>query len=201
MNTAFHKPHIVGIGGTLREHSTSHAALERALAAAEAAGATTELLALNDLHLPLLIPRWSLNDYDESVARYIAAVRRADGLIWSAAAYQGTIAGVHKNALDLLELLSEDVRPYLHGRVVGLIATAGGEMAAVNTINAMVHAAHALRASVVPLMVPISAASRRFDRELRLVDDSVAQRLEQLGRLVVETAATGQRNAAMLGAD
>ena len=41
--------HVVGIGGTLRAHSTSRAALVRALQAAAAAGATTELVALDDL--------------------------------------------------------------------------------------------------------------------------------------------------------
>ena len=35
--------HVVGIGGTLRESSTSRWALERALAAAEGEGATTTL--------------------------------------------------------------------------------------------------------------------------------------------------------------
>lgn len=181
------KLHIVGIGGTLRDSSTCRIALEHALHAAEATGATTELLALNDLGLPLLIPDRGLEEYDDSVRRYIAAVRRADGLIWSTGAYHGTVAGVTKNALDLLELLSQDERPYLHQRVVGLIATGGGEMAAVNAINAMVHTAYALRATVVPLMVPIGAASRRFQQG-QLRDETIAGRLEQLGRLVVETA-------------
>ena len=40
---------VVGIGGTLRENSTSLGALRRALASAEDAGAEVELLDLNEL--------------------------------------------------------------------------------------------------------------------------------------------------------
>ena len=40
------KPHVVGIGGTLRDGSIGLRSLEKALAAAGEAGATTELLDL-----------------------------------------------------------------------------------------------------------------------------------------------------------
>lgn len=189
------KIHIVGIGGTLRASSTSRSALALALRAAEAAGATTELLALNDLQLPMLVPGRTLADYDDSVARYIEAVRRADGLIWSTGSYHNTLAGVTKNALDLLELLSDDPRPYLHQRVVGLIATAAGAQAAVNALNALTHTAYGLRATVVPLMAPIPNASRVFDPQGKLLDESWSGRLDQLGRLVVETASLFQATA------
>jgi multimeric flavodoxin WrbA len=48
--------HVIGIGGTLRKNSTSRAALNRALQSAEAAGASTELLALNEINLPMYVP-------------------------------------------------------------------------------------------------------------------------------------------------
>ncbi len=43
---------VVGVGGTLREGSSSLGALRRALAAAGEAGAQTELLDLRGLDLP-----------------------------------------------------------------------------------------------------------------------------------------------------
>lgn len=52
MTTIDSKPRVVGIGGTLREESTSLLALEAALRAAEEAGATTDLLDLRELDLP-----------------------------------------------------------------------------------------------------------------------------------------------------
>jgi hypothetical protein len=52
-------------------------------------------------------------------------VREAGAVIPSTAAYHGTLAGVTRNALDCIHLLGRDGRPYLQGRVVGLIRTAG----------------------------------------------------------------------------
>lgn len=192
--------HVVGIGGTLRPDSTSRWALQRALEAAEIAGATTDLLALHDYNLPMYQPGKELAAYDSSVYRFVEAARKADAMLWSTAGYHGTIAGVTKNALDLLEFLAHDERPYLHQRVVGLIATAGGELAAVNSINAMVHTVHALRGTAVPLFVAIPKASGVFDAHGRDLDGKWAGRLDQLGKLVVETARMFQPAAVELGA-
>jgi FMN reductase len=53
---------VVGIGGTLREGSTSLGALRRALAASEEAGAEVELLDLNELRLPMYEPGKPLDE-------------------------------------------------------------------------------------------------------------------------------------------
>lgn len=188
MTSANGQLHILGLGGTLRERSTSRWALQRALQAAESAGATTELLALYDLNLPMFIPGKPVEEYDPSVARLLGAVRKADGLLISTAGYHGTLVGATKNALDFLEFLSEDERPYLHERVVGLIATASGELAGVNALNALVHTVYALRGTVAPLLVPIPRPREVFDAQGQVVDAKFAGRLDQLGRLVVETA-------------
>ena len=60
------RPHVVGIGGTLRDGSNGLRALERALAAAEEAGATTELLDLRELDLPMYEPGRPLEGFGES---------------------------------------------------------------------------------------------------------------------------------------
>jgi FMN reductase len=191
--TLANKPlHIVGLGGTLRERSTSRWALQHALHAAETSGATTELLALYDLNLPMFVPGKPIEAYEPSVARLLAAVRNADALIISTAGYHGTLVGATKNALDFLEFLSQDERPYIHEKVVGLIATAGGELAAVNAINALVHTVHALRGTVAPLFVAIPRPREVFDTQGQIIDAKWAARLDQLGRLVAETASKFQ---------
>ncbi len=189
MTTIDRKLHLVGIGGTLREGSTSLLALEEALRAAEEAGATTELLDLRELDLPLYEPGKPLEEYGENVKELVEAMRRADALLWSTAAYHGTLAGVTKNALDFAQFLSRDERPYLQDRIVGLISTAGGGMAAVNAIGAMVNVVHALRGVAAPLSVPLTQSWTAFDEEGNIRNEGVAGRLESLGRLVVEMAA------------
>jgi FMN reductase len=189
MTTIDRKRHVVGIGGTLREGSTGLSALKEALRAAKEAGATTELLDLRELDLPMYEPGKSLDEYEENVEKLVEAMRGADALLWSTAAYHGTLAGLTKNALDFAQYLARDERPYLEDRVVGLIATAGGGMAAVNAINAMVNVIHALRGVAAPLSVPVTQSWKAFDEEGNVRDEGVARRLESLGGLVVEMAA------------
>ncbi|MBL8164076.1 MAG: NAD(P)H-dependent oxidoreductase [Anaerolineae bacterium] len=180
--------HIVGIGGTLKNPSNSLRALRFALDAATSYGATIDLLDLRQLDLPMYDPDRELNDYPPQVVRFVRALHRADGLLISTAAYHGTLAGVTKNALDYLEFLSDHPRPYLLNKPVGLIATAGGDLADVNSINALVHVVHSLRGLALPLSVPIHNASKAFDADGQIVNDKVRTRLSQLGKLVVETA-------------
>jgi FMN reductase len=179
---------VVGIGGTLREGSTSLGALRRALAASEDAGANVELLDLNELKLPMYEPRKPLDEYGNDVRRLIAAIRQADALLISTAAYHGTLAGVTKNALDYVQFLGKEEHPYFEGKVVGLISTAGGEQAAANANAAMVHTVHALRGIVAPFMVGVTKAWQRTDDRGEITDDNYGARLDSLGGLVVELA-------------
>ena len=188
MTSTNRKPHVVGIGGTLRDGSKGLRALEEALQAAEEVGARTELLDLRELNLPMYEPGKPLEEYGASVEGLVEAMRGADALVWSTAAYHGTLAGVTKNALDFTQFMARDEEPYLQHKVVGLVATAGGGMAAVNAINAMVNVVHALRGVVAPLSVPIQQSWKAFDEEGNVRDEGVAKRLRALGRLVVEMA-------------
>lgn len=179
---------VVGIGGTLRSGSTSLGALRRALGSAESAGAETELLDPRELRLPMYEPGLRLEECGPEARRLVEAVRGADALLISTAAYHGTLAGVTKNALDFAQFLSRDERPYLDGKVVGLISTAGGDQAAVNSNAAMTHVVHSLRGMVAPLMVAIPRTWKHSDANGEITDDAHAARLDDLGRLVVELA-------------
>jgi len=179
---------VVGIGGTLREGSSSLGALRRALDSAEDAGAEVELLDLRELALPMYEPGRPLDDYGPEVRRFVEAVRGADALILSTAAYHGTLAGVTKNALDFTQFLARDERPYFDGRIVGLISTAGGDQAATNANGAMINVVHALRGIVAPLMVAIPQAWRITDDDGNITGEDHGGQLDQLGALVVELA-------------
>jgi len=179
---------VVGIGGTLREGSTSLGALRRALGASKVSGAETQLLDLRELNLPFYEPGKPLEEYGPEIERFVEAVREADALLISTGAYHRTLAGVTKNALDFTQFMARDETPYLQDKVVGLIATAGGNMAAVNAINAMTNVVHALRGVTAPLSVPVTQSWKAFDEEGNIRDDGPAGRLESLGRLVVEMA-------------
>lgn len=179
---------VVGIGGTLWEGSASLGALRRALAAAGEAGAETGLLDLRELDLPMYEPGRSLEEYGPGVGRLVGELRGADAVLISTAAYHGTLAGVTKNALDFAQFLSGGEHPYLDGKVVGLISTAGGEQAGANAAGAMVHVVHALRGVVAPLVVSIPKAWQRADGSGNVTDEVYGGRLDALGELVVDLA-------------
>jgi len=179
---------VVGIGGTLWEGSASLGALRRALAAAGEVGAETGFLDLRELDLPMYKPGRSLEEYGPGVGRLVGELRGADAVLISTAAYHGTLASVTKNALDFAQFLSGGEHPYLDGKVVGLISTAGGEQAGANAAGAMVHVVHALRGVVAPLVVSIPKAWQRADGSGNVTDEVYGGRLDALGELVVDLA-------------
>jgi FMN reductase len=176
---------IVGLGGSVASTSKSLVALETALAGAESAGATTQLLDIRRLALPMYNP--DENEPTEMAATLIEVCHAADGLLWSSPMYQGTISGALKNALDWLQLLGDRDPPFLHDKVIGLISTAGGTQG-LQAINTMEFAVRALRGWAVPYVVPVAAASRVFDRAGRIQDQAIEVQLKMLGSEVVRVA-------------
>ena len=101
---------VVGLGGSLREMSTSRTALQVALEGAADSGADVELIWVRDLRLPLYTDEHA----PPSAAHQLAGtVYQADALIWSSPTYHGSVSGAFKNALDWLILLAENNPPYL----------------------------------------------------------------------------------------
>ncbi|TNC22947.1 NADPH-dependent FMN reductase [Amycolatopsis alkalitolerans] len=177
---------MVGIGGSLREGSQSERALRIALAGAEEAGARTRAITGSELVLPfydIAIP-----DRTPEAERFVEAIRSADGLIIVSPGYHGALSGLIKNALDYLEDLRPDVRPYLDGRGVGLVAVAYGWQAAVTTLDQMRTIAHALRGWPTPLGGSINTAEVKFDEAGGASDEKAVNTLRLIGRHVAEFA-------------
>ena len=82
------------------------------------------------------------------------------------------MSGLVKNALDYLEELRGDQRPYLDGRAVGLVAVARGWQASVATLGTLRQVVHALRGWPTPLGLAINSSATTFDDNGRTDDDS-----------------------------
>ena len=180
-------PLIVGIGGTVRSPSSSERVLTLALAAAEAAGARTLLIGGEVLsRLPIYNPA----DPGEPPERLalVEAVREADGVIVATPGYHGSLSGLIKNALDSLEPLREDVRPYLDGRAVGCIVVADGWQACGSALAALRSIVHALRGWPTPLGATINSALKPFDDDGAFKDPRDAFQVETVARQVVDFA-------------
>jgi FMN reductase len=180
------RPLVVGVGGTTRVGSSSERALRAALEAAEGLGAETVEFVADDLDLPMYAPERP--ERSEKALRLVDAIRRCDGLIVCSPGYHGGFSGLVKNAIDYIEDLREDERPYLDGRAVGFIVPAYGWQATTTTLVSLRQVAHALRGWPTPLGVVINSADPIWNSEGVLVDERVATSLSLLAGQVVEFA-------------
>jgi len=186
------RPLIVGIGGTVRTPSSSERVLGLALAAAEAAGARTQLIGGEVLsRLPIYNPADPGEPPERSAL--VEAVRAADGVIVATPGYHGSLSGLIKNALDSLEPLRDDARPYLDGRAVGCIVVADGWQACGSALAALRSIVHALRGWPTPLGATINSALKPFDDDGALTDPRDAFQVETVARQVVDFALTRAR--------
>ena len=137
--------------------------------------------------LPLYDPRARVRTDAERA--FVAAVREASAVIIASPGYHGSISGVVKNALDLLEETARDpVRPYLTDVPVGLIATAYGWQATGSTIAALRSIVHALRGWPTPFAAAINTRATSFDDAGGASDPAVVEQLCMIGRQVARFA-------------
>jgi len=181
-----HHLRIVGIGGSTRPNSSSEIALRIALNACAVAGIETTLLSASALALPFYDPVQAKNC--TAADAYLSAVRAADGLIISSPGYHGGISGLIKNAIDWLEELAQDQRPYVDTLPVGCISVAGGAQTSVSAMASLRTVVHTLRGFPTPLGVAINAVPGLFQAG-DCTDPAVRMQLTQLGRQVAEYAA------------
>ncbi len=171
----------------MRPGSTSETALARALASAQAAGAATELFGGAFMaRLPIYNP----DDLgaDEGRARLLEAVRRCNGLIIATPGYHGSVSGLVKNALDGLDALRTDVRPYLDGRAVGCIVVATGSQAGGSTLAALRSIVHALRGWPTPFGATLNTGPRLLDAAGEFLEARDAWQVETVASQVVKFA-------------
>lgn len=187
-------PLVVGIGGTIGGVSSTERALAIALDAAAREGFRTRMFGGADMaRLPLYDPKASVRTPQER--EFVDTVRQASALIIASPGYHGSISGVVKNALDLLEETARDPhRPYLADMPVGLIATAYGWQATGSTIAALRSIVHALRGWPTPFAAAVNTQVTKFDAEGGASDAAVVEQLSLVGRQVARFAPLALQN-------
>jgi FMN reductase len=168
-------PHIVGIGGTMRQGSGSEKALRYALETARKLGASIELFSGPDLALPHYEPGHKLDH--PMAARLISELNRADGVIVASPGYHGSISGLLKNVFDYMEEMRTGTRVYLEGRAVGCIVVANGAQALGSTLATVRSIVHALRGWPTPYAATILSSSGIF-QDGQPANSDVANALE-----------------------
>lgn len=188
---------IVAIGGTVNPGNTTEQALRLAMRPAIEAGAETSVF--GGEYLAALAHYRGTGYETGSGSELVEAVRQADGVIISAPGYHGTISGLVKNALDYLEDLSQDARPYLDGRAVGLITTAHGDQASVGTLVTLRSIVHSLRGWPTPMGATLRTYEGLFSAEGECLDERARQQIALVGRQTLQGAKALSRMGAADG--
>ncbi|MDY6817757.1 MAG: NADPH-dependent FMN reductase [Halobacteriales archaeon] len=170
-------PHVVAICGSLRDASHTRVALNRALAAAADAGATTELIDLRELDLPVYdADNGEAADAPELTQR----VRDGDVILLGTPMYHGSYSSPLKTALDYCGF------DEFEQKTVGLLGVAGGSFP-ITALDHLRSVCRALDAWVLPYQAAVPNASNRIE-DGAFVDDSIEERVATLGRRAVQFA-------------
>lgn len=161
---------ILIMGGSYAKHSATTVLMRYTAKLFKERGMPYVLLPLDALELPFYHP--DLHETECAPAEFLlTAFRNARAFVWCTPSYHYSISGAFKNAIDFLELTADDDPPYLGGRLVGLIASSSGPIAAVHAIGAMEQIVHALRGYVVPATAPIGPVKGAVDTEAGVIKD------------------------------
>ena len=166
----------------MRPNNFTRRALEIVLRGAADLGAQTELLDLAHMDVPFCDERKDESTFPPDVERLRAAVGSAHGLILGSPEYHGSLSGAMKNAIDHLSFAE------LEGKLVGLVAVAGGSQSATGTLAHMRTICRHLHAWVVPHQVSISRVRDAFTPEGHLKEPDHEARLVGLGKEVAHYA-------------
>ena len=175
---------IVGIGGTLRQSSSTELTLRRILDYTAEGGAEVEMFCGHDIDLPSYAPGSS--ELPEAAQHLIASLRRAHGIVIGSPGYHGSISGLVKNALDYTEEMSRDPRPYFSGRAVACVATGAGWQGANSTLHALRSIVHALRGWPTPLGIALNSREPLFDDEKKPLHPEVDGQLKIVADQLLE---------------
>ncbi|SFJ31977.1 NADPH-dependent FMN reductase [Thermoflavimicrobium dichotomicum] len=171
---------ILALAGSMNPNSTTKRAVQIVMEAAKKQGAEVELYDFRKNPLPIYDDRSDESTYPEAVHQFKAKMLEADGFILGSPEYHGSISGVLKNALDFIGARE------LEGKFVALVGTAGGALGATNTLNTMNIICRTLHAWPLPSMVSVPRSYMAFNPDGTLKDEKIQQRLEELGKNLVE---------------
>ncbi|WP_436934302.1 NADPH-dependent FMN reductase [Halovenus marina] len=169
--------HVVALCGSQRDGSHTRSALEQTLTAAETRGATTELLDLTELDLPVFDPDQTDAGDAETLRQ---RVQDADAVLLGTPMYHGSYSSTLKTALDYCGF------DEFEETTVGLLVVSGGGFPT-PALEHLRSVARALDAWVLPHQVAIPNAHDAFEGG-QLTDESLLDRVETLGTDLVEYA-------------
>jgi len=167
------KPELIGVSGSLRPGSCSLKLLNLAFNELEKLGHKGKYLDIQNLNLPFCDGRLEAYPKYPDVKLLRKDFLQAKGIILVTPEYHGSISGVLKNALDLLD--SEQ----FSGKVFALISVMGG-IPSTLALETMRTICRQLNSWVLPKQLVVSSSYSAFDSEGNLKDVKARERLREM---------------------
>jgi NAD(P)H-dependent FMN reductase len=169
--------HVVAICGSLREESYTRKSLRVALDAAEGLDATTDLVDMREMDVPMY---GTAGKEPGDVPELVRRVDEADAILLGTPMYHGSYSSPLKTALDYCGF------DEFEHKTVGLLAVSGGSFP-VTALDHLRSVCRALNAWVLPYQAAVPNSSSRFE-DGEFVDDDLRDRVATLGQRVVQYA-------------
>jgi chromate reductase len=167
---------VVSLAGSLRRKSYNRALLEAARELAPE-GMTIEVIEIGEL--PFYNADVEAEGDPAGVSRFKAAIGQSDGILIATPEYNDGIPAVLANALDWGSRLPG--RAPLTGKPVAIMGASPGQ---VGTARAQLHLRQVLGHMQARVLPPpellVARAHERFDKDLRLTDESTRKVMESL---------------------
>jgi len=156
-NISDHRPRVLMLYGSLREHSYSRLAAEEAARILQFMGA--EVKFFDPSGLPLFDHNQSSND--PKVLELRELVQWSEAQVWSSPEIHGNMSGAMKTQIDWIPLSIGAVRP-TQGKVLAVMQVTGGSQS-FNAINNMRILGRWMRMLTIPNQSSIAKAYNEFD--------------------------------------
>lgn len=184
------EPHVTVLSGALASGSRTERLARWCQRQCVARGATATLFRGDELEFPFY--RYG-HRHSPRVTNLLDDLVRADGIILLTPSYHGSLSGLLKNALDYVNELAGDERPFFDGRAVGCVAVAGGEQGAASTLAALRAIVHAMRGWPTPLGVSVATDTTSIRQDGTPGDERIRMRLEVMLDQVLLHASSRQQ--------
>ena len=182
-------PHVVCLAGSLRQPSRLNRVIHLVAAQFEHLGMRVTVFDGPSLMLPIYHPERPADD--DQARHFLEAIADADGVVLGSPSYHGSVSGLLKNALDHINDLEFNPRPFLDGRPVGCITVASGQQGGVTALTTLRIIVHALRGWPTPLGITLGAPDETAEKAQ--LEQQVPILVSQVARLAIVSARSRAR--------
>lgn len=167
---ATHRPRILLLYGSVRQHSYSRFLALEAQRLLEAFGCETEIFHPDGLPLPD-----GAHESHEKVQELRNLVTWSEGQVWSSPERHGAMSGIMKAQIDWIPLSIGAVRP-TQGKTLAIMQVSGGSQS-FNAVNQMRVLGRWMRMLTIPNQSSVAKAFQEFDDDGRMKPSAYYDRL------------------------